>query len=177
MSPASFLALYLSLDANTPLALASVPDSGERRVLSFPDRVKALSCQLYSTLIIQPMWSEIQYSVSCSAAHLLLIETQIWRMKPHLVYVKNSEATKETRTLAEQQNLAIFHSGKSSWEQETIRLVEWPCCTTFHNIWVELYHIFIPHKSTHYIYCKMSMINRDACNLQLIFMFQISNYL
>lgn len=38
-----------------------------------------------------------RYSVSCSADYLLLIETQTWRMRPHLVYVKNSEATKETK--------------------------------------------------------------------------------
>lgn len=65
LSPASSLALCVSVDANIPLALASVSDSGERRVLSFPDRVKALSCQLYSTLIIQAMWLEILCILFC----------------------------------------------------------------------------------------------------------------
>lgn len=63
LSPASFLAL--SVDANIPLALALVPDSGERRELGFPDRVKELSCQLYSTLIIQAVWLEILCILFC----------------------------------------------------------------------------------------------------------------
>lgn len=65
LSPASILALHLSVDASAPLAPALVLDSGERLVSSSPDRVKELSCQLYSTLIIQAMWLEILCILYC----------------------------------------------------------------------------------------------------------------
>lgn len=42
-------------------------------------------------------------------------------MRPHLVYVKNSEATKETKMETEQLNLVTFHSGTRSSQQEAIK--------------------------------------------------------
>lgn len=42
-------------------------------------------------------------------------------MRPHLVYVKNSEATKETKKKTEQLNLVTFHSGTRSSQQEAIK--------------------------------------------------------
>lgn len=59
LSPASFFCpLSLRGCLHSP-GSSPAPDSGERQALSFPDRVKELSCQLYSTLIIQAMWLEI----------------------------------------------------------------------------------------------------------------------
>lgn len=41
------------------------PDSEESLASGFPHRVKELSCQLYSTLIIQAMWQEILCILFC----------------------------------------------------------------------------------------------------------------
>lgn len=66
LSPASFLALHLPVDATVPPALPVVPDSGEKGPLHFPGRVKELSCQLYSTLIIEAVWLEIPCILLCT---------------------------------------------------------------------------------------------------------------